>query len=86
MTTDEALTPVAQLSFQVLSTEENSEWDWDSLQCLFVSPPSVSFLRGVSVNDTVRRFYRRLSYFYLPTSKLFSAVELAKDGTPDHNR
>nr|CAB3265580.1 rapamycin-insensitive companion of mTOR [Phallusia mammillata] len=73
-------------STRVLATKNNREWDWDALECLFLSPPSASFLRGVATDDTLRRFYRRLIYFYLPASKLFCSIDLCKDGIPDHNR
>ncbi|XP_076812453.1 rapamycin-insensitive companion of mTOR-like isoform X2 [Clavelina lepadiformis] len=77
-------TLIAIKSTKVLASKDNKDWDWDALQSLLTSP--VHLLRAVGGDDTVRRFYRRLIYFYLPTSKLFSALSLCKEGESDENR
>ncbi|XP_078485410.1 rapamycin-insensitive companion of mTOR isoform X2 [Ciona intestinalis] len=82
----EELTLLALKNTKVLTTKEKEDWDWGSLCSLLLSPPSVIFLQNLGVDETVRRFFRRLIYFYLPSSKLFSAIDLAQDGGHDHNR
>ena len=74
------------VEFQVLASKDHIDWDWDALQYLFLSPQCSTFLKSVGVEDMVRRFYRRLIFFYQPSSQLFSAIEQAKDGNPDKNR
>nr|XP_026694309.1 rapamycin-insensitive companion of mTOR isoform X2 [Ciona intestinalis] len=82
----EELTLLALKNTKVLTTKEKEDWDWGSLCSLLLSPPSIIFLQNLGVDETVRRFFRRLIYFYLPSSKLFSAIDLAQDGGHDHNR
>uniref|UniRef100_H2Y578 Rapamycin-insensitive companion of mTOR n=1 Tax=Ciona savignyi TaxID=51511 RepID=H2Y578_CIOSA len=82
----EEQTLLALKNTKVLNTKEKGDWDWGALGALLLSPPSPTLLHNVGGDETVRRFFRRLIYFYLPASKLFSALDLVKDGAQDHNQ
>lgn len=74
----------------VLITKENKEWKWKAILSVlnntYENNTSREYLYEIGSNDSVHRFFKRLVFFYLPNSKLFSILELARENMQDFNR